>query len=203
MGMSILQKQYFNVDLQALRDEVTQIKQMSNEKIQDFYGRVHHLCSLASKNFETQYRQIWVEQQVRDRIYRNLDQTNRIEIDTLETTHNVKMSSKEIVQTVIDRNNFRMNPIKLEEDVLCNISRVNLQNELKLPLLERRSPTTYEVEKQIQKNHHQRMKNRRSVMNTRSQRNLKKKMKNQIQILKNRRSVMITKARRNLKKNMK
>ena len=145
--MSILQKQYFNVDLQALRDEVTQIKQMSNEKIQDFHGRVHHLCSLASKNFETQYRQIWVEQQVRDRIYKNLDQTNRIEIDTLETTHNVKMSSKEIVQTVIDRNNFRMNPIELEEDVLCNISRVNLQNELKLPLLERRSPTTYEVEK--------------------------------------------------------
>ena len=122
-----LQKQYFNVDLRALREEVSRIRRTPNEKMQDFHGRVHALCTMASKNFEEADRKIWIEDQLRSIIYRGLDQNMRIEVDTLEATNETKMTSKEIIQTFVDRSNFRMNPIELSEDVIQNISKVTLK----------------------------------------------------------------------------
>merc|ERR1712127_340782 len=48
-------------------------------------------------------------------------------VDTLEATHETKMTSKEIIQTFVDRSNLRMNPIELSEDVIQNISKVTLK----------------------------------------------------------------------------
>ena len=116
--LKTLQDHFFNIDLKNLRDEVGRLKRATNEAIQIFYNRAYKLTSLAATNLQEKDQTVWIEQQMKEIVYKNLDPSMRMEVDSMQALHGTFMTSREILTTFIDRANFRSLPIDVDHSLL-------------------------------------------------------------------------------------
>ena len=117
--LQVLQTYYFNINLKTLREEVSNLRRAPNELMVNFYHRCYQAAYLASTNFQEPERTKWIEQKMREIIYRGLDQNIRMEIDNMETLHGIHMTSTDILKTFVDRANFRANPNETGESLFA------------------------------------------------------------------------------------
>merc|ERR1712130_50588 len=83
--LSCIQKKYYNFDLRTLRDGVASLKRSQNEHMLEFYNRIYKLTTLAALNFQPHEKAAWVEQKTREIFYKGLDNSLKLEIDSIES----------------------------------------------------------------------------------------------------------------------
>ena len=121
--LSCLQKKYYNFDLRTLRDGVAGLKRGQNEHMIEFYNRVYKLATLAALNFQPDEKEKWVEQKTREIFYKGLDNSLKLEIDAIESKDGSQMTSTQLLETYICRQNLKAPPMNLDETLL-NVARV-------------------------------------------------------------------------------
>ena len=121
--LSCIQKKYYNFDLRTLRDGVASLKRGQNEHMLEFYNRIYKLATLAALNFQPHEKATWVEQKTREIFYKGLDNSLKLEIDSIESKDGNHMSSSQLLETYICRQNLKASPLNLD-DTLLNVARV-------------------------------------------------------------------------------
>ena len=121
--LSCIQKKYYNFDLRSLRDGVSTLKRGHNEHMLEFYNRIYKLATLAALNFQPHEKAAWVEQKTREIFYKGLDTSLKLEIDAIESKDGTIMTSSQLLETYICRQNLKASPLNLD-DTLLNVARV-------------------------------------------------------------------------------
>ena len=121
--LSCIQKKYYNFDLRTLRDGVASLKRSQNEHMLEFYNRIYKLTTLAALNFQPHEKAAWVEQKTREIFYKGLDNSLKLEIDSIESKDGTHMTSSQLLETYICRQNLKASPLNLD-DTLLNVARV-------------------------------------------------------------------------------
>ena len=89
----------------------------------EFYNRIYKLATLAALNFQPHEKATWVEQKTREIFYKGLDNSLKLEIDSIESKDGTHMSSSQLLETYICRQNLKASPLNLD-DTLLNVARV-------------------------------------------------------------------------------
>ena len=122
--LSCLQRHFYNIDLADFRESIRTMKRAQGEPLIKFYNRAFRLADIGAANFEDGPKQEWIENLMRELIYRALDINLKSEVDTLETVHAYKMDSRDLLRMHTDRSNFRA-PALEADDAIMNIGLIS------------------------------------------------------------------------------
>ena len=122
--LSCLQRHFYNIDLSDFRESIRIMKRSQGEPLIKFYNRVFELADIGAANFEDGQKQDWIEALMRDLVYRALDINLKAEVDTLETVHDNKMDSRELLRMHTDKSISRAPPLEAD-DTIMNIGLIS------------------------------------------------------------------------------